>query len=99
MLALNDFCIATGWSIEKHVRYLANLTESGLPDIIGFGDAGVYVPGQWRRYFSAAEFVLDNFGYNQAWRVEKHPRYVVDLNGNGQAGHYWFLEMMAYGQP
>ena len=42
-VGINDFCIATGWSVEKHVRYLANLTESGFPDIIGFGDAGVYV--------------------------------------------------------
>jgi hypothetical protein len=85
-VGINDFCIATGWSVEKHVRYLANLTESGFPDIIGFGDAGVYVArGNGDGTFLPAEFVLDNFGYNQAWRVENHPRFVVDLNGNGKA--------------
>ena len=85
-VGVNDFCIATGWSVEKHVRYLANLTESGFPDIIGFGDAGVYVArGNGDGTFLPAEFVLENFGYNQAWRVENHPRFVVDLNGNGKA--------------
>ena len=85
-VGINDFCIATGWSIEKHVRYLANLTESGFPDIIGFGDAGVYVArGNGDGTFLPAECVLENFGYNQAWRVENHPRFVVDLNGNGKA--------------
>jgi phospholipase C len=85
-VGINDFCIATGWSIEKHARFLANLTESGHPDIIGFGDAGVYVArGNGDGTFLPVEFVLADFGYNQAWRVEKHPRFVVDLNGNGKA--------------
>lgn len=86
IVGVNDFCIATGWSIEKHARFLATLTESGFPDIIGFGDAGVYVArGNGDGTFLPAEFVLENFGYNQAWRVEQHPRFVVDLNGNGTA--------------
>jgi phospholipase C len=85
-VGINDFCIATGWSIEKHARFVANLTESGYPDIIGFGDAGVYVArGNGDGTFLPVEFVLADFGYNQGWRVENHPRYVVDLNGNGKA--------------
>ena len=85
-IGVNDFCIATGWSIEKHARFLAVLTDTGYPDIIGFGDAGVYVArGNGDGTFLPAEFVLENFGFNQAWRVENHPRFVVDLNGNGKA--------------
>jgi len=85
-VGINDFCIATGWSVEKHPRFVANLTESGYPDIIGFGDAGVYVArGNGDGTFLPVEFVLANFGYDQAWRVENHPRFVVDLNGNGKA--------------
>ncbi len=85
-VGINDFCIATGWSIKKHARFLANLTGSGYPDIIGFGDAGVYVArGNGDGTFLPVELVVGDFGYNQAWRVEKHPRYVVDLNGNGKA--------------
>jgi phospholipase C len=85
-IGITDFCIATGWSIEKHVRMVANLTDSGYPDIIGFGNAGVYVSkGNGDGTFLPVELVVANFGYDQAWRVEEHPRYVVDLNGNGKA--------------
>jgi phospholipase C len=85
-IGVNDFCIATGWSMEKHVRYVANLTESGFPELIGFGDAGVLVArGNGDGTFLPVELALDNFGYNQGWRVQEHPRYMVDLNGNGKA--------------
>jgi len=86
IVGITDFCIATGWSIEKHPRFLANLTASDYPDIIGFGNAGVFVArANGDGTFLPVELVLENFGYNQAWRVEKHPRFVVDLNGNGKA--------------
>ena len=85
-IGITDFCIATGWSIENHPRFVATLSESGHPDIIGFGDAGVYIGrGNGDGTFLPAEFVLANLGYNQGWRGEKNPRYVADLNGNGKA--------------
>ncbi len=85
-IGITDFCIATGWTIENHPRFAATLTESGYPDIIGFGEAGVYIGrGNGDGTFLPVEFVLANLGYNQGWRVEKHPRYVADLNGNGKA--------------
>ncbi len=85
-VGINDFCITTGWSTKKHARFLANLTDSGYPDIIGFGDDGVFIArGNGDGTFLPVELVVGDFGYNQAWRVEKHPRYVVDLNGNGKA--------------
>jgi phospholipase C len=85
-IGITDFCIATGWSIENHPRFAATLSESGHPDIIGFGDAGVYIGrGNGDGSFLPVEFVLENLGYNQGWRVEKHPRYIADLNGNGKA--------------
>ena len=86
IVGITDFCIATGWSVEKHVRFVANLTDSGHPDIIGFGNAGVLVAkGNGDGTFLPIELAVDNFGYDQAWRVEEHPRFVVDLNGNGKA--------------
>ena len=56
---------AGGWEVEKHPRFLADISGEGRADIVGFGDAGVYValanadgafPGPVR-------FVLPNFGY------------------------------------
>jgi phospholipase C len=86
-IGINDFCIATGWSIEKHARFLANLTESGYPDIIGFGDADVYVArGKGDGTFLPVESVLKgDFSYNSGWSAIEHPRFVIDLNGNGKA--------------
>ena len=40
---------AGGWRIDKHPRFLADITGDGRADIIGFGDAGVYVAPQQRR--------------------------------------------------
>ena len=34
---------AGGWRVDKHPRFLADLTGDGRADIVGFGDAGVYV--------------------------------------------------------
>ena len=34
---------AGGWRVEKHPRFLADLTGDGRADIVGFGDAGVWV--------------------------------------------------------
>jgi hypothetical protein len=36
---------AGGWRVDMHPRFLADVTGDGHADIIGFGDAGVYVAG------------------------------------------------------
>jgi phospholipase C len=85
-IGINDFCIATGWLVEKHPRFLAVLTETGYPDIIGFGNAGVYIArGNGDGSFQPTEFVVANLGYDAGWTVAEHPRFVIDLNGNGRA--------------
>ena len=49
-------------------------------DIIGFGDDGVWTAlGNGDGTFQPSQYVLKNFGYNQAWRVEKHPRFVANV--------------------
>lgn len=35
--------VAGGWRVERHPRFLADTTGDGRADIVGFGDAGVYV--------------------------------------------------------
>jgi len=49
-----------------------------------FGDDGVWTAmNKGDGTFYPAQYILADFGYNQAWRVERHPRYLVDLDGDG----------------
>ncbi|MGP4096800.1 S8 family serine peptidase [Nonomuraea sp. KM90] len=87
-LALGSFGhVAGGWRVERHPRFLADLTGDGRADIVGFGDAGVWVSlNNGNGTFQAPQLALGNFGYVAGgWRVERHPRFVADLTGDRQA--------------
>lgn len=85
-LAVNDFGYDQGWRVEQHPRFVADINRDGRGDIIGFGGAGVYVArNRGDGKFDAAKLVLKDFGVDQGWRVDKHPRYPVDLTGDGSA--------------
>ena len=60
----NDFGFeAGGWRVEKHPRFLADLPGNGRADIVGFGNAGVYVAlSNTDGTFGPVRFVLSNFG-------------------------------------
>ena len=72
---------AGGWRVENHPRFLADLTGDGRADIVGFGNAGVWVSlNNGNGTFQAPQLVIDNFGYNAGgWRVEQHPRFLADV--------------------
>ncbi|RXW17551.1 hypothetical protein EST38_g8311 [Candolleomyces aberdarensis] len=89
-LAVKDFGAlghAGGWQVNKHPRFVADINGDGRGDIVGFGSAGVYVAiGNGDGTFQAPKLVITNFGYNAGgWRVDKNPRFVVDLTGDGAA--------------
>jgi FG-GAP-like repeat len=64
-----------------------DLTGDGRADIVGFGDAGVWVAlNNGNGTFQAPSKVLNAFAYSAgSWRVEKHPRFLADLTGDGRA--------------
>ena len=82
-----DIATTLGWRVDKHPRFIAPLTASGFADIIGFGDCGVWTAlGKGDGSFQDPNVVIPDLGYQAGgWRVEKHPRFVVDLNGDGCA--------------
>ncbi|MDT9701462.1 S8 family serine peptidase, partial [Streptomyces sp. P17] len=87
-LAVENFAyVGGGWRVEKHPRFLADLTGDRRADIIGFGDAGVWRSlNRGRGTFAAPELVVPNFAYDAGgWRVEKHPRFLADLTGDRRA--------------
>jgi hypothetical protein len=83
---LQAFGLNQGWGVDRHLRLLADVTGDGKPDIVGFGDAGVYLAlNNGDGTFAPAQLVVGDLGYNQGWRVDQHPRFAVDVTGDGRA--------------
>ena len=77
---------AGGWRVESHPRTLVDVSGDGLPDVVGFANAGVAVGVNTGTGFKTAELWSSNFGNGDAaggWRVESHPRTLVDVSGDG----------------
>ena len=88
-LVVNNFGFnAGGWRVDQHPRFLADTTGDGRADIVGFGNAGVYVSRAQAdgSYSAPVQLVVDNFGFNAGgWRVAQHPRFLADTTGDGRA--------------
>ncbi|MFB6573195.1 FG-GAP-like repeat-containing protein [Streptomyces noursei] len=96
-LVLNDFGLAQGWTSGKHLRFLGDVTGDGNPDVVGFGDEGVWVShGRGDGTFEQAQLVCSGFGYNEdsgGWRVDRHPRFLADITGDGR------VDIVGFGGP
>jgi phospholipase C len=74
-----------GWRLDRHPRFVADLTGDGRGDLIGFGDDGVWTAlGNGDGTFQPAQMVINDFGWNQGWRIAEHPRQLVDTTGDGK---------------
>jgi len=87
-LVIPDFGYNAGsWRVERHPRLIGNIIAPGSADIVGFGDAGVYVARNNGdgTFQLPGPVVVANFGYAAGnWRVERHPRVLADLTGDGR---------------
>jgi hypothetical protein len=82
---LAQFGYLQSWRVEKHVRTTADINGDGRDDIVGFGDDGVWTALSRGDDFAPAQFVLTGFGYLAGgWRVDRHPRLLADVNGDGR---------------
>ena len=102
---LNDFAIdAGGWHVDRHPRLLGDVNGDGRADIVGFGQDTVFVAlGQPSGGFGLAFPVLNDFTIDAGgWHVDRHPRLLGDVNGDGRADIVGFGQdtvFVALGQP
>ena len=90
---VDEFAVQQGWQVRFHPRMLADLTGDGRPDIVGFADDGVYVAlNDGAGGFGPAQKRLDEFGINQDWDLETHPRFAADVTGDGRADIVGFAD-------
>jgi hypothetical protein len=79
---------AGGWSSDDtYPRELGDVNGDGRADIVGFGNAGVYVSlATGDGNFAAPTFALSTFGTVGGWTSENlYPREVADVNADGRA--------------
>ncbi|MFI7481822.1 FG-GAP repeat domain-containing protein [Kocuria sp. M1R5S2] len=82
-LKIRNFGTAQGWNTAQHLRTVADVDGDGRDDLVGFGNAGVLVSyAQPDGTFTPAVLKVDDFGYDQGWRVGQHPREVTDINAD-----------------
>jgi len=84
----------SGWRMDKHPIFLADVNGDKRADIVGFGEEGVVIAlGKADGTFGSAGLALGEFGYTRGWRTEKHPRLLVDTNGDGRVDIVGFHDM------
>jgi hypothetical protein len=91
---------AGGWnSNDRYPRELADVNSDGMADIVGFGDAGVYVSlATGGGSFGAPSFEFRNFAPSAGgWSSDdRYPRHLADINHDGAADIIGFGQAGVY---
>jgi FG-GAP-like repeat len=90
---LTNFGYDQSWRVDKHVRTTGDINGDNMDDIVGFGDHGVWTALSTGSGFGPAQFVLTEFGiYAGGWHLDRHPRLLADINGDGKQDIVGFAE-------
>jgi hypothetical protein len=87
-LLLNDFGFdAGGWRLDRHLRFLADVTGDGILDIVAFGERCVFVAlGNGDGTFAAPRTVISDLACaSQYGESIRNQRTLADLTGDGKA--------------
>ncbi|MCO5315323.1 MAG: VCBS repeat-containing protein [Solirubrobacterales bacterium] len=86
-----------GWRVDRHPRMLVDVNKDGRPDVVGFANAGVAVALNTGSGFGVSSLWSKEFGYSAGgWRVDAHPRMLVDVNGDGRPDVVGFANAGVY---
>jgi hypothetical protein len=85
----SDFGSEQGWSKAATPRFIADVNNDGYVDIVGFGEAGIWVSeGQapaadGSGAFGQAHLAVADYGNSTGWGSTDHVRNLGDMNGDG----------------
>jgi hypothetical protein len=88
-----------GWTEDRTPRTLADVTGDGVAEQVGLGEDGTYVSTNG---MVGNVLGIDDYSYDHGWRVGTTPRYLADVNGDGEAdivgfGNTGVYVALAYG--
>ncbi len=82
---LEDFGSVQGYDKTKHIYELEDVTGDFRPDIVAFTNEGVYVAvNDGDGNFGVASLWIDDYGSDQSWTINNHPRLLSDFNNDGK---------------
>lgn len=89
--AWNSVWVTYEWGTYRSVRAIGDINNDGRDDIVGYGDAGVYVSlaNATGTGFNPKTIWFAGFGYNQFFD-NTHVRLVADIDNNGFADLFVF---------
>lgn len=91
------FGYSAGWLTSQHPRHLTDVNGDGRADVVGFGDGGVYVALSHGDSFGLPKLAVAAFGTaTGGWKIDRHPRLISDVNGDGAADLIGFADNGVY---
>ncbi|SCG78592.1 hypothetical protein GA0070213_1221, partial [Micromonospora humi] len=93
--AIGGYCVTSiavapdvaRWSVARNPRLLGRISAAPGAGIVGFGDTGVWTATTGSDgTFAAPRLLSADFGTQAGgWRVDRHPRFLADVTGDGRA--------------
>lgn len=81
---------------QEMLPWNSDVNGDGLPDAVGFASSGVQVALRTKTGFGAAKTWVSGFGTGTGWSPLRHPRTLIDVNGDGKSDVVGFAEDGVY---